>query len=160
MLFHVAVVGTDVSDKPIPTSIKVTRVGELGTPLSSNRNRISQLLRLLLTANVIPSSPILVTLLKEAKYYSDTSVFTGVTRLNISEDGIIQSDRGGCKLLNSLLMEENQAVWVGSRMYHTRPSQGIRPVILEELFTQQRVRACLCFLQHRLLKPLPAKPSC
>jgi hypothetical protein len=45
--------------------------------------------RLLVTANVA-SSPILVTLIVEAIYSSDTSVLTRATRRNISEEGIFQ----------------------------------------------------------------------
>jgi hypothetical protein len=46
-------------------------------------------LRLLVTANLISSSPILVTLMMEATLYSETSVLTGAARRNILEDGIL-----------------------------------------------------------------------
>jgi hypothetical protein len=69
MLCRVALVRTDVSEEAI-----IVR-------------------RLLITANVVPSSLILVTLMKEALSSSETSVLTRATRRNIPEDTILHSHR-------------------------------------------------------------------
>jgi hypothetical protein len=49
--------------------------------------------RLLVTANVVPSSPILVTLMTEAIRYSEKSVLTRAARRNIPADDVLYIHR-------------------------------------------------------------------
>jgi hypothetical protein len=104
MLRRMAPIRTDISEELSASFIRVTGIGELGTTLTVASNRrtlrrntkgifIHSLRRLLVRASAVPSSPILVTLMKKALSSSEMSVLIGAIRRNIPEDTILHSHR-------------------------------------------------------------------
>jgi hypothetical protein len=75
----VALVRTDASEESTASIIRVKKISEI---------------QLLVTANVVPSLPILVTLMMEALLPSETSALKTAIRRNIPEDDILHSHRG------------------------------------------------------------------
>jgi hypothetical protein len=73
MFRRVALVRTDVSEERSASIIRVTRIGPL----------------FLVTAKVVRSSPILVTVMMEALHSSEMSVLTRATLRNFPEDSIL-----------------------------------------------------------------------
>jgi hypothetical protein len=84
MLRCVALVRTDVSEESSASFIRVT---------DTRCEFLRSVRRLLVAASVVPSSPILVTMMKEALSSSETLVITRATRRNIPEDIILHSHR-------------------------------------------------------------------
>jgi hypothetical protein len=101
-LRRVARVKSNVSEGLSASIIRVTRIGELGTTLSLTSNRRT-LRRLLVAANVLHFSPILVTFLTETLRSSDTSILTRTKGRNTPEDDILRSH---CReILKSYMIE-------------------------------------------------------
>jgi hypothetical protein len=83
ILRRVDLVRTDVSEELSASFIRVTTIGEQGTTLARREEISSQ------RASVVPISPIVVTLMKEALISFETSVLIRAKRRNIPEVAIL-----------------------------------------------------------------------
>jgi hypothetical protein len=116
MLRRVALVRIDVSEECIASIIRVTRIGELLF--------LRSVLRLLVTANVVSISPILLTLMMEAIRFSGTSVLTRATGYHIPDDDMVDGqqkyEHKTPTELNSLFMRASRVIFC-----YPSPAQSI-----------------------------------
>jgi hypothetical protein len=91
LLRRVALVITDTAEERSVSIIRVTRIGELGKSLAvtSLNYFLRSVFRLLVSANIFPRPPILVTLMMEAIRCSVMSVLTRATRRHMPVDSIL-----------------------------------------------------------------------
>jgi hypothetical protein len=111
-------VRTDVSEELSASIIRVSRIGELGTMLAvtNNRHTLRSVRRLLVTANIVPSSPILVILMMETLSSSVTSVITSAARRNIQEDSILHSYRRENFKSYIVIVDRKNSLWAETRL--------------------------------------------
>jgi hypothetical protein len=147
LLRRVALVRTDVSEEPGASFIRVTKIGALGSSETSVLTRATRrnnpedtILHShrrenlkSYTASVVPSSPILVTLMKEALSSYDTSVLTRATRRNIPEDAILRSHR-----------RENHKSYTFQVFYFPQKNGRQNPVISRSVEFQRGIEGKTC----------------
>jgi hypothetical protein len=85
MIRRVALARTDTWEERIASTIKVTK-----KRLARNKKFLRSVLRLLITINVVPISPIPLTLMMVTICSSETSFLTRAKRRNIPEEAILR----------------------------------------------------------------------
>jgi hypothetical protein len=132
------------------------RVGTYASVPNTKLVFLRSVRRLLVTASVVPSSPILVTLMKEAQISSKTSVLTGATRPNIPEDAILQSW--------SLIPEKEygfsfvHSVHTGSGA-HPAPYQKVRGGRREAAHNSRAIPSFVVIISTRLAQSPSLRPG-
>jgi hypothetical protein len=95
---------------------------------------LGSVLRLIITANIVPSSPILVTLMVEALSSCETSVLTRVPRRNIPDDGIIEM----CHSYRKPVFGKRWSLWPVRRRFEKGRSMAVSLPLKAEGRTVQK----------------------
>jgi hypothetical protein len=93
-----SVVRTDASEEHVASIFRVEQISELGTLAISSKLKHTARnagFNLLVTANVVPSTPIPSNLKMDSILYFGTSFLRRPTRRNAPEDDILHSDSRG-----------------------------------------------------------------